>query len=96
MSSARGYATGHEIACCLEAVEHALSSKERRFVLINDWFDDSHDEIDDKLARWRNGEDVPGAPSDVVDRAEAEAMIIVGISPGHFETCERCRAEEGR
>jgi hypothetical protein len=50
-------------------------------VLITDWSRDSKEVREDKLARWRAGEDVPGAPN-IADRENAHAILIVAVSPG--------------
>src|SRR5688572_8303919 len=77
----------------LAAVESALGTREQEVVHITAWFKDSHEEVDEKLARWRRGEDVAGARSDVADRENAFVIIVQGISPEHFRNCARCQAK---
>jgi hypothetical protein len=79
----------------LDAVESALGGGEREVVYIKDWFRDSHEDVDEKLARWLKGEDVPGARSDVAERENALVVIVQGISPEHFRSCARCQAKHG-
>ena len=78
----------------LEAVEASLGVGAVEYGVIWDWFDDSHEEIDDKYARWENGEDVPGAPKHIVNRKNAKVHIIVGLSPDHVASCPRCQAKQ--
>ena len=47
----------------------------REWVWISAWAGDPPEIREDKLARWRDGEDVPGAPTDVIDRKSAEVRI---------------------
>ena len=77
----------------LEAVETSLEARTAEYGLIWEWFDESHDAIDEKYARWENGEDVPGAPNHIVDRKNAKVIIVAGVSPDHVGHCERCRAK---
>ena len=46
----------------LEVVETSLSARMAECALLS-WPDDSHDDIDEKIDHWRNGEDIPGAPT---------------------------------
>ena len=64
----------------LERVEQALKPR-RPFVLISEWAHDPEAVRTDKLARWRAGEDIEGAPTDVVDRENADVALIVCVSP---------------
>lgn len=48
-------------------------------VLISAWGSDPEDVREDKLARWRAGENIAGAPDDA-DR-ESFVIMIVGVSP---------------
>jgi hypothetical protein len=84
-----------ELVRRLGAVETALGGTEE-FALILGWFDDSHEAIDEKLARWRSGEDIPGAPNDIVDRTNARVMIVFGVSPEHYANCPICQAKNSR
>jgi hypothetical protein len=77
----------------LEAVESSLGARTTEYGVIWDWFSDSHEEVDEKYARWENGEDVPGAPNHIVDRQNANVLIVVGISPDHYMNCARCQAK---
>jgi hypothetical protein len=49
----------------------------RESVWISAWGSDPPEIREDKLARWRNGEDIPGAPTDVFDRESAEVHVLV-------------------
>ena len=80
----------------LEAVETSLGARTAEHGFITEWCNDSHDEIDEKYARWENGENVPGAPNHIVDRKNAKIHIVFGVSPDHFASCARCQAKQQR
>jgi hypothetical protein len=58
--------------------------------------DESCDAIDEKLARWRSGESIPGAPDHIADRANALIVVVHGVSPDHDQKCARCRAKHSQ
>lgn len=66
----------------LERVERSLApSKENWPVVILDWANDPEETGEDKLARWRAGEDIEGAPTDIEDRENADVILIVDLLP---------------
>jgi hypothetical protein len=64
----------------LAALERKLDPPVHQPVAIIDWAHDSEDERDAKLARWRAGEYVEGAP-DIEDR-NAQVLVVVFVKPG--------------
>jgi hypothetical protein len=78
-------------------VESSLGAQTTEYGVIWDWFSYSHEEVDEKYARWVNAEDAPGAHSHIVDRENANVHIVVGISPEHYRNCARCQSKhEGK
>ncbi len=64
----------------LERIEKSLApSKESQLVAILKWGNDPKEVREDKLARWRAGEDIEGAPTDVVDRENADVRLVVFV-----------------
>ena len=65
----------------LEKLEQSLVPTQKECVLIGQWGDDPEDVREDKLARWRAGEDIEGAPANIEDRENAHVILIVGLLP---------------
>ena len=67
----------------LEALERKLDTPAKQaFVAIHEWGHDSEEVRESKLARWRAGEDIEGAPSDIEDRDNAQVWMVVFVERG--------------
>ena len=51
------------------------------FVAIHEWGHDSEEVRESELARWRAGENIEGAPSDIEDRENAKVWMVVFVEP---------------
>jgi hypothetical protein len=63
----------------LATVERALGSLEKRELAPLCVSDLDGEALDAEIARWRNGEDVPGYPTTVRDRKTAHLFVLVRL-----------------
>jgi len=72
----------------LDKIERALNPTTSGYRVVSvpkEWADDSDEEIDERLARWRAGEEFEGMPPYIDDGALLYIIIRRLVCPG--ETC---------
>ena len=68
----------------LERLEQSLAPP-AELAFISAWAKDPEDVREAKLVRWRAGEDVEGAPTDIKDRTNARVIMFVAVRPDERE-----------
>jgi len=81
----------------LQVLERKLDppANKQIFVVIDTWSGDSEEEHESKLARWRAGEDIEGAPTDIEDRENATIWIVQFGKPGDANSTTKSRGLGG-